>query len=119
MSASLPFSLMVAWIMFFGFINTHQRHAQHFQGASRSYEFALYISVALGCLIGLGLLVFYFIRVAWYWPIVLFVIGSAIGGLLFGLLDAIVGELVMSILAFVGWPAMAAWAYFIIRGLSQ
>ncbi len=56
-------------------------------------------------------------QVAWYWPIVLFVAGSLAGGLLFGLLDVKMGQLGMSMLAFVGWPASAASAYLIIHDI--
>ncbi len=52
------------------------------------------------------------------WPIVLFAGGSLAGGLLFGLLDAKIGQLGMSMLAFVGWPASAVWAYLIIHDIQ-
>ena len=38
--------------------------------------------------IGLALLILYFFHVSWYWPLVLFAVGSILGGLVFGLLDA-------------------------------
>lgn len=117
MPTSMPLTLVVAWVLLFGFVNTHQRHAMRFEGASRTYLFALQASFLLGSLIGLGLLIYYFTRVAWYWPLVLFAIGSLIGGLLFGLLDAKLGQLIMSLVAFVGWPAAAIWAYLIINAL--
>jgi len=117
MGNSLPLSLIAAWVIFFGFVNTHQRHAMNFRGASQGYLLALQASVLLGSLVGLGLLVYYFMQVAWYWPIVLFAAGSLAGGLLFGLLDAKIGQLSMSMLAFVGWPASAAWAYLIIHDI--
>jgi hypothetical protein len=113
----MPFVLIIAWVIFFGFVNTHQRHAMHFQGASRGYLLALQASVLLGSLVGLGILGYYFTQVAWYWPIVMFVAGSLVGGLLFGFLDIKVGQLGMSMLAFIGWPASAAWAFAIIHGL--
>jgi hypothetical protein len=117
MPASMPFVLIIAWVMFFGFVNTHQRHALVFQGESQGYLLALKGSVLLGSLVGLGILGYYFIQVAWYWPIVMFVAGSLVGGLLFGFLDIRVGQLGMSVLAFIGWPASAAWAFAIIHGL--
>ena len=117
MDSSIPIPLMISWVLFFGFVNTHQRHAMHFQGASQGYLLALYASVILGCLAGLGLLVYYFIQVSWYWPLVLFLAGSLVGGLFFGFLDAKIGLLGMSLVSFVGWPASAIWAFFIIRSL--
>ena len=89
----------------------------HFRGASQGYLLALQASVILSCLVGLGLLVYYFIQVSWYWPLMLFVGGSLVGGLFFGLLDGMIGTLGMSLLSFIGWPASAVWAFFIIRGL--
>ncbi|MDZ7696039.1 MAG: hypothetical protein U5R49_03610 [Deltaproteobacteria bacterium] len=116
MNSSMPLPLIISWLLFFGFLNTHQRHARHFQGASQGYLLALQASVILGCLVGLGLLVYYFIQVSWYWPIVLLVVGSLVGGFLFGFLDVQIGTLGMSIIS-LGWPALAIWAFFIIRGL--
>ncbi len=117
MTDSLPPSLIISWVVLFGFVNTHQRHARSFRGASQGYLFALQASVLLGSLVGLGLLGYYFTQVAWYWPLVLFVVGSLVGGLLFGFLDVKIGQLGMSMFAFIGWPASAVWAFLIIRGL--
>ena len=117
MSDSLPLSLIAAWVIFFGFVNTHQRHGTNFHGASQGALLALQASVLLGSVAGLGLLIYYFMQVAWYWPIILFTVGSLAGGLLFGLLDKMIGQLGMSMLGFVGWPVAAAWAYFIIHDI--
>ena len=117
MANSMPLSLIIAWVVFFGFVTTHQRHAMRFRGASQGYLLALQASVLLGSLVGLGLLGYYFMQVAWYWPLVLFMVGSLVGGLLFGFLDGKIGQLGMSMFAFIGWPASAVWAFLIIRGL--
>jgi hypothetical protein len=114
----MPFALVLAWTLFFGFVNTHQRHAAGFRGASATFRLALQASVLLGSLVGLGLLIYYFTQVAWYWPVVVFLAGSLAGGLVFGLLDAKLGQLPISLLAFVGWPAAAVWTYFIINALQ-
>jgi len=118
MAESMPLSLIIAWIVFFGFLNTHQRHATRFRGESQGYLLALQVSTLLGSLVGLALLVYYFMQVAWYWPIILFVIASLIAGFGFGLLDAKIGQLGMSLMAFIGWPVAAIWVYFIIRNLK-
>jgi hypothetical protein len=116
MGNSMPLSLVAAWVIFFGFVNTHQRHAMHFRGESQGYLLALQASVLLGRLVGLGLLGYYFMQVAWYWPIALFAVGSLVGGLLFGVLDVKIGQLGMSGLTFIGWPASAVWVFLIIHG---
>lgn len=118
MTNSMPFSLIIAWIIFFGFVNTHQRHAKCFRGASQRFHIAIEASVFFGSLVGLGLLVYYFMQVAWYWPIALFMIGI-FGSALFGILDAKIGQLGMSMFAFIGWPATAIWAFLIIQGLQS
>lgn len=118
MSSSLPWSLFVAWLLFFGFLSTHQRHAARFGGSSQVVLLGLTASAAVGSLVGLGLLVYYLLQVAWYWPIVLFLIGSIVGGLLFGVLDHVIGQLTLSLLAFIGWPAAAIWVALTVRGLA-
>lgn len=120
MGNSLPLSLIVAWGIFFGLVNTHQRHARDFHGSSQGYYLALQTSTLFGTVVGFGLLIYYFTQVAWYWPIVLFAIDSLVGGLLLGWLDAKIGQIgqvAMGIFAFVGWPAAAAWTYLIIQDL--
>jgi hypothetical protein len=118
MTASLPWSLLIAWSLFFGFINTHQRHAMRFRGASERYLLALQVSVLFGCLIGLALLIFYFTRVAWYWPFLLFLAGTILGGISFGVLDAKLGTRTMTMLAWIGWPAAAIWTFVAIRAVN-
>lgn len=119
MSNSMPLSLVVAWIIFFGFVNTHQRHATHFRGESQGYLLGLQVSALLGSVVGLGLLGYYFMHVAWYWPMLLFAVGSFASGLVFGVLDVKLGPLTMSTMAFIGWPASSVWAFFIIRALPS
>ena len=53
MGNSMPLSLIASWVVFFvffGFVNTHQRHARHFRGESQGYLRALQASVLLGSL---------------------------------------------------------------------
>jgi hypothetical protein len=84
---------------------------------ARRLFISLNLSVLLGCLVGLGLLIYYFFQVAWYWPAILFIVGSLIGGIAFGLLDATAGAFTVSLLAFIGWPACGVWFFFIARSL--
>lgn len=114
----MPFDLMIAWTIFLGFVNTHQRQVMNFQGASRGYFLAIKVSMLCGFVVGIGLLGYYFMQVAWYWPLALFAVGSLAAGLLFGLLDMALGALGVSMIAFVGWPASAVWAGFIIHGIN-
>jgi len=114
MPDSMPLSLVIIYLAFFGFLNTHQRHYSRFQGASQTFHLALLISVSLGCLVGLGLLIYYGYLTTWYLPIVLFFVGSLIGGLIFGLLDVTFGLLIMSLVSFPGWPISAYIMYRII-----
>jgi|GEM_PF-1381208 len=118
MIAEMPIQLIISWIIFFGFVNTHQRHARTFRGASQNALIAIQVSSFIGSVVGLILLLFYWAQVVWYWPVILFLIGSIIGGLLFGYLDAVLGQLGMTLIAFIGWPAAAVWTYYLIRSLQ-
>jgi hypothetical protein len=117
MSASMPWSLLIAWILFSLFASTHQRHAENFQGRSKAYHIALKISVILGWLVGLGLFIYYCIYVAWYWPVVLILVILPIAGIPSAILVRYIGGLEMSLVSFAGWPVSAIWVFFIIRGL--
>lgn len=116
---SLPIALIIAFTFMFGFVSTHQRHAKNFRGASQTYLLVLNTSALIGSLIGLGLLVFYGYATAWYWPFALFAIASLAGGLLFGLFDKIVGQLVMSMTGFIGWPVCAVFVYLTVNGITK
>lgn len=48
MPEAMPLSLFTTYIVFFGFLNTHQRHSTRFAGASETYRLALNISLLLG-----------------------------------------------------------------------
>lgn len=116
MSSALPIELALAWTIFFGSVSTHQRHASNFHGASQGIAAALKLSTVLGALVGFTLLLYYFTRVSWYWPIILFAVGSIAGGLLFGLLDKVTPQPTLSLLSFFIWPAAAIWTFVILRG---
>ncbi len=115
----LPITLIVAFTCMFGFLLTPVRHAARFRGSSKTYFLALSISNLLGSLVLLGLLIFYGYTTAWYWPLALMTIASLVGGLLFGYLYSLVGELVMSMVAFAGWPTCAVLTYSIIKDIAQ
>ena len=116
---ALPSSLIIAWSLFFGALNTHQRQLTRFSCATPGYHLALKASFGFGGLVGLGLLVYYFIQVAWYWPFVLFVIGSLASALFFSVLDVTIGTIGMSLISFICWPASAVWAFLIVRSLHH
>lgn len=126
MPAAMPLSLVVAFIVLGGLVNTHLRHASGFRGSSRDVQLGLTVSAVAGSAVGFGLLVYYGVQTAWYWPVVMFGVSAVVGGSLFGLLDGLAGrvagadsgELLMSLVAF-GWPAAAVWVYFIIRSLHR
>ena len=114
MSTSMPWMLLLSWAVFFGFLSIHWRRADRIRGGSRSHLTALKTSAILGALTGIILLSYYATRVAWYWPPILFVLGSLAGGFLFSALDVVIGK-AMSGFAFLGWPAGAVWFAFIVQ----
>lgn len=118
MATSMPLTLIIAWVIFSGSVNTHLRHSMRFHGTSQVYLSALQFSVYLGCLVGVGLLGYYFTQVEWYYPIVLFLVGwLLVAPLLFSLLDATIGILGTSTIAFISWPLSAIWFFLTIQGL--
>lgn len=114
MSASLPLTLLAAFSLLVGFVNSQQRHIQGFRGSSPGVRQLLMLSTILGSICGAALLVFYFMQVAWYWPVLLFVAAAVVGGIVFGILDRVIGAAAVSMAGFIGWPAAAIWAYYLL-----
>jgi len=117
MDSSIHLSLIISWVLFFSFVNITQRHTKYFEDRSRYYFLFFNVSAILSSLVGLGLLAYCLIHVSWYWPIVIFVGGSLLGGFFFGFLDVKIGLPTMSLVSFIGWPASAIWVFFILRDL--
>jgi hypothetical protein len=119
MSDSLPLSLILAYVGFFCFLNTHQRHVSKFGGTGQAYQMLLYGSLVVGFSAGLCLMVNYGIQTAWYWPVILFLTGSVMAGLISSFLEASMGIFVMSLAGFLGWPICAYLMYEIIKNLGS
>jgi uncharacterized integral membrane protein len=51
------------------------------------------LEILLGCIEGAALLIYYGAQTSWYWPLLLLLGGSVIGGLLFGVVDNLAGLL--------------------------
>lgn len=113
---TMPVSLIVSFIVFFGFVNTHQRHIRAFQGSSQRFYIFLNIYFIASCLLGLGFLVYYGYCTSWYLPIILFFVSGIIGGIIFGILDGVVGSLQISVLGFIGVPISS---YFMFTSIPK
>lgn len=92
------------------FLFYQQLHIKNFHGASQGFALALNISSFLGILIGLAYLIYYGWHIVWWAPIVIVVIGI-VAALLSFLVERIVGSLVLSMSAFVGWPICAYFMF--------
>jgi hypothetical protein len=73
---TMPPYLVLAFVMFFGFVNTHNRHINSFRGRSQAFYNFLIIYTGLSCLFGLCFLIYYGYTVKWYLPIVLVIVGG-------------------------------------------
>ena len=104
--ASIAFYCAFSTLIFY-----QQLHAKNFRGASQGFGFALAISGFLGMLTGFAYLIYYGWSVAWWAPIVIFIISLVTFSV--GLLvERIVGAFALSIAAFAGWPLCA---YFMFK----
>lgn len=104
----------IAFYCVFGiFVFYQQLHVKNFRGASQSFALALNISAFAGMLTGLAYLVYYGWAVAWWAPVVIFVVGL-LASLLGFFLERVVGSLALSAGAFVGWPVSAYFMFHYI-----
>jgi len=113
---TMPIALIISFTIFFGFVNTHQRHINAFRGKSQAFFVFITLYFILSCILGLGFLIYYGYAVTWYLPIILFLISGIIGAILFGILDGILGPLTVSLIGFIGIPVCG---YFMIATLPK
>jgi predicted MFS family arabinose efflux permease len=116
---SMPWTLLISWSFFFGFVNSHQRHLEHIQSATKNHQLLFQISAILGSIIGSFLFCYYFVNTPWYWSAILLMVGYLLAGIMFSIFDHIIGELGVNIISFVGWPVFAEWTYLIINGMEK
>ena len=122
MPNSFPLSLVLSWSLFFALLLSQAHHERELKAEplydSPNLLKALDISTTLGMLVGLGVLGYYFYKVAWYWPLALAVGGSMLGALLMALLSGILSTAFLSKRAFIGWPVCSIWAIESIHGIA-
>lgn len=116
MLSIFPIQIVIAFLLFAGFHHTHERWVAEFQEASQGFHTFLALFVSASKLLGIGFLIYYGISVVWYAPICLFVLAFILPPLLFGLLDAVVGEWSLRI---IGFAAVPLCAYFLFSGLPN
>ncbi|MBF0419622.1 MAG: hypothetical protein HQL78_05590 [Magnetococcales bacterium] len=125
-SSSMPLSLIIAWAFFSGFVSEHTRHAVNFRGSSQTFKQFLILSSSVGFLVSFTLTAYYFMHVAWYYSIFLYVVVSVASGIIFVALSLILsktlghlGQVIISFAAFIGWPASAIWVFSIISNINH
>ncbi|MCB1893542.1 MAG: hypothetical protein KDF48_15110 [Rhodocyclaceae bacterium] len=92
------------------FVFYQQLHAKNFKGGSQSVALALNVSAFAGMVTGIGYLAYYGWSVAWWAPIVIFVIGI-LASMMGMVVERMTGALALSLAGFLGWP-LCAWFMF-------
>lgn len=98
------------YCLFAIFVFYQQLHGKNFQGASQSFALAINISAFVGLLTGFAYLIYYGWTVAWWAPVVIFIIGLAASMMGF-LMERIVGAIALSIGGLIGWPVCAYFMF--------
>jgi hypothetical protein len=113
MPTSLPLQLLFGWVMFLACVTAQAAYerrilANHVEESARMLK-AIQISNGLALLVGFAVLVFYFLKVAWFWPLVLVIGGAMAGNVVRHLFSWGMGERRFCKHAF-AWPIFALWA---------
>ena len=111
MSDPISIQIILSSGLLWGSVINHQRQLKDFRGSSQSYLNALLFSTVMGTIIFLCLLIFYFTKVNWYYPFILFLIDTLLAITLFTLFDLIIGVFPMSLISWITWPIGAIWFY--------
>jgi hypothetical protein len=76
------------------------------------YFRVLQVSTLLAIVTGVGLLIYCFIRMAWYWPLILICVGAPMGAAAFGFASTRRRLDHLSKMGFVMLPLSAVWAVY-------
>jgi len=96
------------------FVFYQQLHLKNFRGDSEAFRTALTLSALAGALTGLAYLVYYGWTVSWWPPVVFFVVGLLLIGIIGAVAERLVSAVSISVAGFVGWPVCA---FFMFRYL--
>ena len=86
---------------FFAFYQQH--HASNFRESSQVFLLVLNIFAILGFIVGLAYLVYYGYKVAWWTPVIIFIIGISSKFFLFKI-ERFVSGFILSMLGFIALP---------------
>jgi hypothetical protein len=98
-----PFVLAVAFAMF---VNSMQRYASNFRGASQNMPNLLYIYVVAGTTFGLGWLLYLGFSTHWYTPLLLLLIAFLFNSFVMPFLESSIPriDIILSFAGFLGVP---------------
>ena len=122
MPSQFPLQLMLAWVSFFCCGVGHFYHEQELRNNTSEPTMllrAVEISQLLWLIVGVAILIYYFIVTHWYWSLVLAFGGSILGALAAGMLFSTVGEEWVSTRGFIAWPILATYAVLTIHNLPS
>lgn len=98
------------YVAFSVFIYYQQLHVKSFRGSSQLFQVVLTLSAFLGVLTGMAYLIFYAVQVSILGAGIFF-LASLATVFLNPILERIFGPLLLSLMAFVGWPICAYLMY--------
>lgn len=113
--------ILTFFFIAFGHAFEHEQalHAKNFRGESQTFQTALWLSVYASWAVRVAILFFIGLKLSWLAAIAIFFGGMLTAGTIAGLLSAIaarfagsIGQLYISLAAFVVWPACFLAAYF-------
>ena len=113
---SLSWMSVFFYCLFGTFVYYQQLHVRDFRGASKVFELVLSLSAFAGMITGLVYLIYYGWIVAWWAPIVIFVIGilfTFIGVVI----EQLLGKFTLSFLGFIGWSVCVYFMFHYVPGV--
>lgn len=102
--------MIVLYCLFTMFVYYQQLHVKNFQGASQGAAMFLSLSAFAGMITGFVFLIWYGFYVAWWAPIVLFVIG-VLFQFVANFIEVLVGRFTLSLGGLIGWPLCAFFMF--------
>ena len=117
MSNAMPWAVVIPYCLLSMFLYYQKLHAQHFRGASQTFWYILVFTGFIGMVTGIVFLIYYGFKVAWWAPLLLFVLGIGFQ-MLSTFFEDLIGMFAISMLGFVGWPICAILMFISVPNLD-
>jgi hypothetical protein len=107
---------LICWLIVACSVQVHYAYIQDFRRESGRTPTLPFVSSLISTIASFSLIVYFWISAAWFWAILVFVVGL-LAGLALGIGYTLIGRGLALLLAMAAWPPAAVGAFFAIKAI--